>query len=95
MLRLTASQLDFILEMYASDNPKEYQFVRAGKGSTLTDSERQAAWEAVLLGNEHEAFMSRRMPSPAVLARIRAMQNAALDLVKSAQPADGAKRAGD
>lgn len=48
--------MDFVCEMYAADNPNEMTFTRTGD-KVLTDSERLAAWDAVLVGKARTGIM--------------------------------------
>lgn len=48
--------MDFVLENHAADNPKEMTFTRAGD-KVLTEAERLAAWDAVLVGRARTGIM--------------------------------------
>lgn len=60
LTRLNRAQLDFILEMYALDNPDSATFVRAGQPSKKPQSEILAAWDKVLLGRAKQEFLFKR-----------------------------------
>jgi hypothetical protein len=68
-MKHTEAQLDFILEMYAQENPDEYEFVRPGKPKPLSDPEMKQRMESVLLGKARDKFFANMMPSAAVLKR--------------------------
>ena len=48
--------MDFILEMYAKDNPDEWSFSRSA--SEIPFHEKMAAWEKVLTS---EAFLKKKL----------------------------------
>ncbi len=64
------AQLDFILEMYAEDNPDRGTFIRANNQPPLSAAKLAAAWERVLVGDAHRARMERYTP-PALAAKLR------------------------
>ena len=74
LLSHTEAQLDFILEMYALDNPERGTFVRAGVEKSMTPVQEAVAWEAVLVGKAHDAMMAPMMPSEATLGVLRQME---------------------
>lgn len=76
MLAMNEAELDFCLEMYALDHPKEFKFERPGQ-VTATDSEIRAAWDQVLDGAAREARQPK-MPS-AVLKRLSEMMAGAVN----------------
>ena len=69
LLDHTSIQIDFILEMFARDNPEDYEFVRPGKPKPLPDAEVLASWERRLLAKAHSDFLTSMLPSAAVLKR--------------------------
>ena len=75
LLAHTEAQLDFILEMYAGDNPEAAKFTRPGQSSTdISQAKLDAAWERVLVGSAKAAMMKGRMPSAAVQEILRQRQ---------------------
>lgn len=71
LMNLTAMQLDFILEMDILDNPDHGTFLRSGQTTLLSGAELAAAWERVLVGKANDEMMRERMPTEAVMARLR------------------------
>jgi hypothetical protein len=71
LLALNEAQLDFILEMWAVDNPKRGRFVREGKSPGMTEAKARARWADVLRGPALAAYLAQHMPSQAVLQRLR------------------------
>lgn len=72
LLAHTEPQIDFILEMYAIEHPKEFRFRRAGKlDEGIAVSIAQRDWANVLIGDALRKYLGERMPSAAVLSRIR------------------------
>ncbi len=54
----TEAELDFVLEMYAADHPDQYRFTRNnGAPAPLTESERLAAWDRVLVGKAKDKIL--------------------------------------
>jgi len=84
MLGHTEIQLDFILEMYANDNPKEFSFRRPGQNPPRPEHELLAEWDRVLIGKAKETLFARMMPSKAVLQRAMGIMDAAQTLKKAA-----------
>lgn len=74
ILEHTEAQLDFILEMYAKDNPRTRRFVRPGR---IEDGTREVmvtkGWADVLTGAALARFMRKRLPSEAVMGMLRRM----------------------
>ena len=76
LLALNTAQLDFILEMWAADNPKRGRFVRPGKTiSGMSDTLSRKAWADRLRGPALKEYLATQMPSEAVLARLRGVGN--------------------
>lgn len=75
---MNEAQLDFCLEMYALDHPKEFRFQRPGKHVTPT-SEVRAAWDRVLEGAAREA-REPKMPR-AILRRMTEALGGALKTI--------------
>jgi len=72
MLRHNEAQLDFILEMYATDHPDQLKFERVGrKDPGILHTEQQVGWANVLTGRALENYMRRRMPSQGLMERLR------------------------
>lgn len=65
LLNHNEAQLDFILQMFVKDNPKEWRITRHGMVGT---SETEAAWANVVTS---PGMMQEFMPSEAVLAKLR------------------------
>lgn len=76
--------MDFVLEMYAEDHPDELEFLRGGQEKPLSGPETAAQWEQRLRGKARDAFLGVRMPSAAVLVRIREMAGANAVLTRAA-----------
>lgn len=76
LLKHNEAQLDFILEMYATDHPKEMTFVRPGKVGPAEMPRVAKRWADVLRGKALAEFMAKRMPSEAVLKVLRARSQA-------------------
>ncbi len=53
---LTIPQMDFILEMFAKDNPEEWSFRRGAASKVFTDMMKE--WEQVLTS---EAFKNKKL----------------------------------
>lgn len=85
LLEHTEAQLDFILEMYATDHPDEYTFVRQGDVPALSDPERRAAWDRVLTGSAKTRLLPR-MP----LAAMKAYEAALSKAIRTLKNAVGA-----
>lgn len=85
LLQHSEAQLDFILEMYAKDNPEEVTFVRADKPTPLTATESMAEWECRLLGKAKQDFWGMFMPSAAVLQKAAQMTQAGAKLAAAAK----------
>lgn len=72
LLAHTEPQIDFIIEMYAIEHPRELKFTRPGNvDDGLAVSIAQRDWANVLTGEALRDFLANRMPSAAVLSRIR------------------------
>lgn len=67
----TEVQLDFILEMYALDHPKEARFLRPGKAEPLPSSAIAAAWTRVLDGSALHEMMGKYLPPQALLDKLK------------------------
>ena len=91
-MALSEPQIDFILEMYARDHPKEFEFHRLGNEPKPPESETLAAWERVLIGQTRHGMFSRMLPSLAVLKRAGAVRDTAADLAKLAGKASKEKK---
>lgn len=76
VLNHTETQMDFILESYALDNPGDFKFVRSGEEEPLEDHEQKAALEGVLIGRAREDFLKNLLPPKAVLEKAAAMTQA-------------------
>lgn len=76
LLNHNEAQLDFILEMYASDHPKEMTFVRPGKPNPAQGPQIAKQWADVLRGEALAQFMGARMPSAEVMKVLRARTQA-------------------
>lgn len=75
LLSHNEAQLDFILEMWAKDNPKRGRFVREGKASDgMADTMARKGWADVLRGAALNDYLATQMPPPAVMRRIREMR---------------------
>lgn len=73
LLSLNEAQLDFILEMWAADNPKRGRFVREGATTSgMDDSLARKKWADVLRGPALQKYLAGHMPPQAVLDRLRA-----------------------
>lgn len=81
---LNHAQIDFILEMYAKDNPKDYRFIRGDQLDEADQTQVLARWEAVLIDKAKSEFWKRFMPSEAVLKRAAEITNANFALTKAA-----------
>lgn len=75
--------MDFILEMYADDNPDDMKFVRPGQ--PLPEHELQAEFERRLLGNARADFLKNFMPSAAVLKKSQEIQQGYGSLLRAAK----------
>ena len=62
LLDHTEAELDFILEMFAQDNPDRGKFFRTGQEDPPSRAEVEAAWERVLVGRAHHEMMSKFLP---------------------------------
>lgn len=72
LLAHNEAQLDFILEMWAKDNPKRGRFVRGGKiDDGMAETLARKGWTDVLRGAALDRYLARQMPSEAVLKRLR------------------------
>jgi hypothetical protein len=76
LLALNEPQLDFILEKYVSEDPKRGKFIRPGR-ETMTEPQRQAAWERVLSGAAKERFWGRMRIGEALRSRAASLRRAA------------------
>lgn len=85
VLRHTEAQMDFVLRMYSTDNPDEFQITRPGEIKELTAAERAAAWENRLLGPAHDTYLRAMLPPEAVMKRIEAMTQASNVLHRAAK----------
>jgi hypothetical protein len=86
LLALNEAQLDFILEMYAQDHPKEFSFTR--KDSKSPQSEISAAWTRVLRGNALTEYIMPMLNTKAIEWRRRlASSRPRLGVIKG-PPAD-------
>jgi hypothetical protein len=75
MLDHNEAQLDFILEMYARDHPRELRLVRPDRlDAKAASSVNAAAWANVLSGSSYDNYMKDFLPSEAVLSRLRRVQ---------------------
>lgn len=63
----TRAELDFILEKFAEENPKNGTFIRPGKVAPKSGASVLAEWSQVLVGRAKDAMMSAFTPSKAVL----------------------------
>jgi hypothetical protein len=62
ILEHNEAQLDFILEMYALENPRRARFIRPGQVTEgLKRSQSQARWVDVLRGPALQEWLSRRI----------------------------------
>lgn len=68
MLACTIPQLDFILECYAKDHPKEYTFTRIGLEAPA-EPQAAANWFDVLRGKARDQFMYSRLNHAVIRAR--------------------------
>lgn len=73
LLNHTEAQLDFILEKYATEDPRRGTFTRHGKPKPVPQSRIDAAWSKVLVGKANHAMMAGKLPSDAVLKALREM----------------------
>ena len=74
MLEHNEAQLDFILEMYSKDNPKEMKFYRPGfEEEGMQEVMANKSWTDVLMGPALARFMKGKLPSENVLARLKRM----------------------
>jgi hypothetical protein len=78
MLSMSLAQLDFVLECYARDHPREYTFSRTGTGDP-TPATLTASWFNILRGNALERFLGPRLNTAAV-KKYRARQAARFGL---------------
>lgn len=67
-MALTVPQLDFVLECYAADHPKEFTFVRPGAEKPV-ETQLMATWFNVLRGAALDQFMGGRINHAAIAAR--------------------------
>jgi hypothetical protein len=67
----TEAQMDWLMEMFASEHPEEYEFVRPNRIKPLSAHEKAAKWDVVLQGRAKMDFLKPMMPSEAVLRRAR------------------------
>lgn len=72
------AQIDFILEMYQREHPKEFTFTRAGAETPKTAVVAQTRWADVLTGDSLRDYMRERMPNARVLERLKAAQRLAM-----------------
>jgi hypothetical protein len=72
------AQIDFILEMYQAEHPKDYTFTRGGQPTPQKIVSTQAQWADVLTGDSLREYMGARMPNAAVLEKLRAAHRAAM-----------------
>lgn len=72
MLDHNEAQLDFILEMYATEHPKELKITRPDTEGAVVQSEVDAKWANVLTGRAHQKFMAEHLPPEAILLKLRA-----------------------
>jgi hypothetical protein len=70
LLNHNEAQLDFILEMYSLDHPKEFRFTRGGLTSAERGNTSKAAWVNVLTGSALEEYLADK-GSRAVQAAMR------------------------
>lgn len=61
--------MDFVLEMYAKDNPETFRFSRGGEEAP-TKAAINASWERVLIGKAHDSFIGRFI-DPRAMAGLR------------------------
>lgn len=62
-----------------ADDPKRGKFIRPGR-ETVSDPQKNARWENVLLGKARAAFMAKFKISDAVLKRAQSLTGAAAAL---------------
>lgn len=83
MLCHTEMQLDFILEMHALDNPKEFIFERSGNIKPLSEQETLAQWDKVLIGKSWKGFFAGMLPPKAVIDRAMGIRDAGITLMQN------------
>jgi len=82
LVECSLAEIDFILEMEAIDNPKEFQFYRSGQSTVPPPAAHSmTAWANVLRGEALMRFMTGRW-SPKATARSEAMRNTSMSGMK-------------
>ena len=79
----TEAELDFVLEMYAQDNPDQYSFMR-GQDKQLSAPEQKAAWERAFSGKAKVDFMPK-IPLAAIMKRAHDLREAVSRLRQSSR----------
>lgn len=62
VLSLSMARIDWILQMYQKDHPKEFSFVAAHREGDLSPEENNVAWADRLSGAALKRFLGRWTP---------------------------------
>lgn len=72
LLAHNEAQLDFIIEMYAKDNPRELKFMRVGEvDDSIARTTALRDWANVLIGPALTNYLASKLPSANVLNVLR------------------------